>query len=403
MLKPANGTMHYPYITPDTAAYANNLWDWDSWLSNIALRQIITDAGSAEDVKGLMAYEQGSILNFLSFCREDGWMPVVIQKGDNYETLKPKNIYEENMHKPCLAQHAAFLVQINKGDAEWLRVEFSKLQYFIGNYKAHHRDRATGLYFWQTDHWIGVDNDPCTFYRPARSSGSIFLNCLMYKELEAMVYLSKRLNFEETSSEYEKDANELKQAILKNCWDERDGSFYSVDLNLLPVNNQVYGFHTGNPRDYDCLIQRIDVWSDFLPMWAGIATPEQTKRMVEEHYENEKTFNAPYGVRSLSKLEKMYNLRASSNPSNWQGPIWGISNYLVWKGLVKYGFNKEAKTLAEKTVKLFGQDFEKTGTLHEYYDPENGNPILHPDFQNWNYLVINMIDWLEGRNLYDTL
>ena len=121
--------------------------------------------------------------------------------------------------------------------------------------------------------------------------------------------------------------------------------------------------------------------------------------MVEEHYENEKTFNAPYGVRSLSKLEKMYNLRASSNPSNWQGPVWGISNYLVWKGLVKYGFNKEAKTLAEKTVKLFGQDFQKTGTLHEYYDPENGNPILHPDFQNWNYLVINMIDWLEGRKV----
>lgn len=397
----AGGAFKYPYLTPssDSAAYSGDLWDWDTPFNDVALRQILLEHGSEKDRKEAVKYEQGCVLNFLNFCGEDGWMPVVIQRNSDLKEIKPKNIYEENMHKPCLAQHAAFLVQMNKGAAEWLRDEFSKLQYFIENYRAHHRDAATGLYFWQTDHWIGVDNDPCTFYRPARSSGSIFLNCFMYKELKAMVYLCERLNFTETASEYEKDANELKQAIQKNCWDERDGSFYSVDLDLLPINNQVYGFQSGSPRDYDCLIQRIDVWSDFLPMWAGIATPEQAKRMVEEHYKNVKTFNAPYGVRSLSKMEKMYNLRATSNPSNWQGPIWGISNYLVWRGLIKYGFNKEAKELAEKTVVLFGRDFQRTGTLHEYYDPGNGYPILHPGFQDWNYLVLNMLAWLEHRQV----
>ena len=400
MYREPGGAFIYPYLTPSTSgsAYSGDLWDWDTPFVDAALRQILLEHGTEKDREGAVKYEQGSVLNFLYYCGDDGWMPVVIQRGSTLQGMRPTNIYEENMHKPCIAQHAAFLVEMNNGNAEWLRDEFSKLQMFIENYKAHDRDAATGLYFWQTDHWIGVDNDPCTFYRPPRSSGSIFLNCFMYKELDAMVYLSERLNLKDIASEYEKDAAELKEAIQKNCWDERDGSFYSVDLDLLPINNQVYGFQSGSPRDYNCLIQRIDVWSDFLPMWAGIATPEQAKRMVE-HYKNKKTFNSLYGIRSLSKMEKMYSLRASSNPSNWDGPIWGISNYLVWRGLVKYGFDKEAKELAEKTVVLFGKDFQKTGTLHEYYDPDNGYPILHPGFQDWNYLVLNMLAWLEHRQV----
>ena len=43
------------------------------------------------------------------------------------------------------------------------------------------------------------------------------------------------------------------------------------------------------------------------------------------------------GIRTLAPLEKMYNVRASGNPSSWQGPVWINVNYLVFRGLVKYG------------------------------------------------------------------
>ena len=119
--------------------------------------------------------------------------------------------------------------------------------------------------------------------------------------------------------------------------------------------------------------------------------------MVKENLLDERTFCAPYGVRTLSRLEKMYNTRATHNPSNWQGPIWGISNYMVFRGLVDYGFDKEARELAEKTISLFGQDLQKEGALHEYYDPDSGAPIINKGFQNWNYLVLNMIAWMEHR------
>ena len=68
----------------------------------------------------------------------------------------------------------------------------------------------------------------------------------------------------------------------------------------------------------------------------------------------------------------MYAIIKSGNPSCWLGPIWGISNYMVFDGLVKYGYTEEAKELAEKTIALFGRDIEKCGELHEYYDPETG-------------------------------
>ena len=102
-------------------------------------------------------------------------------------------------------------------------------------------------------------------------------------------------------------------------------------------------------------------------------------------------------MRTLSKLEKMYNVTASGNPSSWQGPIWINANYLTFRGLVKYGYDEDARDLAEKTIRLLGKDYDTHGALHEYYLPESGEPVLNKGFQNWNYLVLNMIAWYEGK------
>ena len=403
MFREAGGAFKYPFLTPGSQQYSDILWDWDSWLSNIALRQILKDIGDAKAREEALKYEQGCILNYLEWTKMDGWMPITVSRKDIISQLRPENIYKQNMHKPVIAQHAAFLVKENGGDAEWLRDSFYYLQTFLNNYKNHHRHQETGLYYWQTDFAIGVDNDPCTYYRPPGSSASIFLNCLMAKELKAMVYLCEHLNLDEIAAQFLLDAEALAHAIQEHCWDARDGFFYSVDINLVSLQNReeiIGGFmplHAGQPRDWHCLIQRIGVWSGFLAMWAGIATAEQAQEMVALHYNNPKTFHAPYGIRTLSKMEKMYNLKASGNPSSWLGPIWGISNYLVFRALLTYGFTAEAKELAEKTIVLFGRDFERFGGLHEYYQPENGEPILNRGFQNWNYLVINMINWLENK------
>ena len=48
-------------------------------------------------------------------------------------------------------------------------------------------------------------------------------------------------------------------------------------------------------------------------------------------------------------------------------------------------------------VRLFGEDLAANGALHEYYDGDTGKGIINKGFQNWNYLALNMIAWLEGR------
>lgn len=386
MLREKSGILKHPFIVPGSQAYVNELWDWDSWLTNIALRQI-----AEEDIS---RYEKGCIYNFLDWVDEEGRVPVLIQPGDDAPVGFAENSDKEsNIHKPCLAQHIAFIIK-QDNDAEWIRDYYHLIERFVDFYINNCRHK-TGLYFWIDDCAIGVDNDPCTLSRPKRSSGSIYLNCLMYKELEAICYIGERLG--KDTKRYNAESESLKESIREHCYDEKDGFYYSVDLNLIPINKEEHP--TEPPRHWDCLIQRIGVWSGFLAMWCGIATPEQAERMVKENLLDPKAFWSDYGVRSLSQYEKMYVIKASGNPSCWLGPIWGVVNYMVFKGLVRYGYDKEARMLAENTVNLLETDIKKCGEMHEYYDPETGLPIINPGFQNWNLLAVNMKAWLNGEQV----
>ncbi len=68
----------------------------------------------------------------------------------------------------------------------------------------------------------------------------------------------------------------------------------------------------------------------------------------------------------------------------------------MFGGLLNYGNEKEVRELAEIAILLLDRDFERFGALHEYYLPENREPVLNRGFQNWNFLVLNMTAWLDG-------
>ena len=389
MTRSPQGPLKYPFIVPGSNRYINSLWDWDSWLTDIAIHQIMLENGTSP--KEIFEYEKGCIYNFASHTQDNGKMPISIYAD------RPISVFRQektNTHKPCLAQHTAFVIRENGGDFEWVKPVWNTIERYMSYYLNNCKHKETGLFFWVNDWAIGVDNDPCTFYRPDGSSASIYLNCMMYKELIAMDFLGDLLGCK--SADYRQEAESLKNAVNEHLWDEKCGFYFSADINLLPRKRE-FDAHNGMPRSWDCLIQRIDVWSGFMALWAGIADNEKAERVVRENLENEKTFCAKYGVRTLSRLEKMYAIEKTGNPSCWLGPIWGISNYMCFKGLVNCGFDKEARELVEKTVLLFGQDLEKNGLLHEYYDPDSGEGINNPGFQNWNLLVNNMLAWYENK------
>ena len=385
----AMGTLRYPFLVPGTA-YAYQLWDWDSWLTDVGIRQILADAG--EDTTALYECERGCILNFLDHTTEDGHMPILIDGEKEVFFLKDA----KNFHKPCLVQHLAFILSQTGNETEWFADRFDKLEAFIERYRRTSRHAPTGLYFFLDDTAIGVDNDPCIFYRPNGSCASVYLNVLMYKELSAMAYVCRALGKTERAGEYEVEAAALADAINTHLYDEKCGMYFSADINLKPIDPDEW-LHSGKPRHWDSLIMRIDSWAGFLALWAGIATPERAKRVIEENMLNERTFRARYGVRSLSRLEKMYAVWVSGNPSCWLGPIWGNVNYFCFRTLLRYGYEDEAVKLAEQTVELFGKDILASGEMHEYYDPDTGAGVHNKGFQSWNLLVNNMLAFLEGR------
>ena len=380
MFREMEGNLKYRFIVPGSC-YSNCLWDWDSWLTDIALRQFVT-----EDIR---EYEVGCVLNYLERCDARGRIPIVILPDGFMTDLSAEP--ETNVHKPCLAQHAAFIAQ--SCGVEWLRPHIARLERFLRFYYENCR-HETGLYFWMDDYAIGVDNDPCTFYRPRKSSASIFLNCMMYKEIQAFCALGRELDVD--VSFWSGEAENLRAAVREHCYDERDGFYYSADLNLLPIDAGAF-LHSGAPRDWSCLIQRLGSWSGFLALWSGIATQTQAERMVRENLLDERAFRAAYGVRTLAKYEKMYRVAPTNNPSCWLGPVWGISNYMVFRGLIRYGYEELAAELAEKTIAMLGADIRACGEMHEYYDGDTGEPVINPGFQNWNLLAINMGAWLRGE------
>lgn len=394
MFRPAGNGFKYPFLLPG-GSYQDQLWDWDSWLSAIALFQVLSDQPRQEDLSRAVEHAQGCVLNYLDFMRPDGAVPICVpgenaRAGRAMEWVTPQN----NICKPVLAQFAAFLVR-QTGAAEWIRPQFEKLQCFHAHYAREQQETKTGLFFWKNDFAIGVDNDPCTFARPWNSSGSIYLNSLMYRELLAGAFLAEQLGDGRAAAEYTARAARLQGAVQQHCWDRRDGFFYSVDF-LSELRPAFPWLHQGLGCFWPCMLMRTQVWSGFLGLWSGLATPAQAREVAQRHYRNEESFLAKGGVRSLAANEPMYNLSETNNPSNWLGPVWTITNYLTFRGLVRYGMDDDARDLVERTVWLLGRDIERHGCMHEYYVPETGEPVMNPGFMNWNFLVLNMIVWAEG-------
>ncbi|MBO5214715.1 MAG: glycoside hydrolase family 37 [Clostridia bacterium] len=387
--EPVGAFRHPSIVVTKNSSYPCQLWDWGNWLNNVALRQIAITENKQND---LIAYEKGSVENFLDTQRPDGSIDIVIANKPEHDIapLFP----HKNVHKPVLAQHVAFICQQSDQKA-WLKNVYPKLEKFISYYE-NNAKHESGLYYFFDDFAIGVDNDPSTFYRPDNSSASIFLNSLMYVELGAMTYLATILGENKKASYYMQKQSELKNAINEHCYDEKDGIYYSCDINLRKIDTTVL-LHSGAPRHYSTLIQRLGCWSSFLPLWAGIPTQSVAERMVKENLLDKRSFWSNHGVRTLSKYEKMYRIVGTGNPSSWQGGVWIVSNYLIFKGLIRYGYTTQANELARKTLDLLNNDFLKNGAFHEYYDPENGEGVYNKGFSSWNLLAFNMLSYLENK------
>ena len=56
MYREAGGSLKFPFLAPGSSQYLDMLWDWDSWLSDVALRQILLEQGTDKDCQEALKY-----------------------------------------------------------------------------------------------------------------------------------------------------------------------------------------------------------------------------------------------------------------------------------------------------------------------------------------------------------
>ena len=108
---------------------------------------------------------------------------------------------------------------------------------------------------------------------------------------------------------------------------------------------------------------------------------EEAANLVKNHFYNEQTFRAPFGIRTTSKLEKSYR------PDGfWRGPVWFAPHWFIYKGLMNYGYKKEAEWIHDRSLHLV----ERSG-FREYFNPETGKGYGAKNF-TWGTLTLDMVE-----------
>lgn len=393
LLRPPAGILKHPSVAPSLPGktYSTDLWDWDTlWTSRGLFR--LAELTHDEDLKRKNCeHVSGSLLNFLEHASPDGQIPILMTATDP-DPLRILGNHQRsrNQAKPVFGQ-LGLLAADQRKDANWLAPHFDAILRFYNAWTRHNQSQI-GLLLWGDDVAIGDDNDPTTFGRPFYSSANLLLNCLFYQDLLASSELARRLGRVGDQHKLAAQAAELAQQIETYCWDSRDSYYYTVDVQCVDRRAELIPtVARGMEMSWKCLPIRIQMFTGFLPLWCGIASQAHAKEMVRNNYQADDRLCARWGVRSLSSRESMYSLAFSSNPSNWLGPVWIVVNYFAWQALRRYGFQREASDLANKTIALLGADLKTSGSLNEYYHPDTGAALSHKGFMDWNLLVLEMI------------
>lgn len=365
------GSLQHPWLEPG-AGYHDNLWDWDAFFCGIAL------AAEGRGKEHLL----GSARNLIRFQARDGSIPYVVAGGQapSAETNLRDPDTARNSCKPVLAQ------MILRGGGDALPVEelppvTEALEAHAQHWESTEQTRH-GLFTWRTHRGSGTDNHPGVYGRPANSAAGVDLNCFWVREYEAMAALQEQTGDVAGAARNRGKARTLSDAINRHLWDPVDAFYYHADVQSREIENVNQPVTWVVPMKYRA-------WTGFMPLWAGVASPDRAEALVD-HLCNEAEFRAPAGLRTLARCEPLYNMDRRGNPSNWQGPVWIVASYLVFRGLLDYGYLDEARQLTERTVALLAKDVRQNACLHEYYNPETGEGLMNPGFLNWNFLGLTM-------------
>ncbi|MFR9564982.1 MAG: trehalase family glycosidase, partial [Rikenellaceae bacterium] len=333
-----------------TGYYYGQFYDWDLYFESLY-----------QAYNGEPRYCFDNLDAFFARQKEDG----SIQRA--FGTRDMDWVYQ--MFKPFVAQTALLGMRQDRR-LEWLEVNFSKIERYLNAwYTLYDRD-CNELCVWENCGHTGMDNQ---HYRVKGKfdNESVDLNCYLYNEWLALAELAQMLNRSEAADRYRLRAEGIAKQINRLLWNDEEGIYYD---RLVSTQQQ----------------KRVKGISAFTPLYVGIASEAQAKRLIEEHLTNPDEYWGEYPVRTLAKSETGYNQEGCTPPEsfcNWNGTTWVPFNYMIFHGLMDYGYNEVARELAYKTFEMV---YVKNPVTREYFNGETGGGYGRNPFFGWSSLAYLM-------------
>ncbi|MFS4467471.1 MGH1-like glycoside hydrolase domain-containing protein [Maribacter sp. 2210JD10-5] len=346
-------------------------YDWDLYFENIYLSYFGVDEYCFTNLKAFLARQH--------------------QNGFVSRTLIEPRPYQH--FKPFLAQLA--LLGSKQRGFEWLSEEviaarnkgpaedgimdeetyqdggtfYERLKKYLHHWFWHLDFDKNGLPVWNSCDHSGMDNQfsRSGTFNAFRYEG-VDLACYLHRELRAMEVLAVNLDFKKDAADYQAQAKTLAKNINTYFWDDSDGFYYDRDE------------HTGHHV-------KVKSVAGFLPLYAGVAPKERAERLIKEHLLNPEEFWTTFPIPAYAKSEPDYDQTASDHGCNWRGTTWIPANYMVFYGLLDYGYTDIAKQLAQKTFEMV---FHKNGATREYFNGETGEGYGLNPFWGWSTLAYFM-------------
>ena len=128
-------------------------------------------------------------------------------------------------------------------------------------------------------------------------------------------------------------------------------------------------------------------WTALAPL-ALPDLPESIGHRLVAHLVDAHRFWTPVDPPSVALNEPAFSLREHFDGLRryWRGPTWINSAWLVWRGLVRLGYDEYAANIARAITDTVSRE-----GLREFYDPHDGRGMGAHDFA-WSALALDLLD-----------
>jgi len=284
------------------------------------------------------------ILNNLAAQQPDGLVPGVIQmRGE-------EPVWSNTWGHPPVWPVAAEAYADRTDSDQLLRTCYEPLLRQIAWFEANRAAQPKGFFYTDilTHKWeSGVDEGIRFLDVQTGPFACVDATAHVYGLYDHAVRWGERLG--EDPGAFQQKAHALRDFIRNEMFSEETGFFHDI-------------WSVSDPRTR-CLSHE-GMW----PVVVGAATEAQASRVIRENLLNPDRFFSEHPVSTVSMQDPRFELRM------WRGPTWNSMTFWAARGCLRYGHSTAARVLLERALDDSAAQFERTGTIWEFYHPHGGSP-----------------------------